>query len=197
MTGTQLSTPQGPVAAPKGQGNLRIIARYIFPGFVLGAGAGFWVANSSKVLSEETTVLAAAAGADVALLALVLAATTFVIAFLDDFFSELIEFYGVRNFFFPFVLVALVSTVSALVSFAGALDNGSGPAWSQDVLFGAATWLTVWAIVGSFGLVRILVAYTDDRARLRRVRENLSRPSPTAPNDTTSDGEGRHPDGEV
>lgn len=189
MTGTQQPTPQGPAEAPNGAGRFWIIGRYILPGCALGVGAGFWVANSSKVLSEETTVLAAAAGADVALLALTLAAMTFVIAFLDGFFGELIESYGVRNFFFPFVLVAFVSTVSALVSFAGALDNGTGPAWSQDVLFGVATWLTVWAIVSAFGLVLTLVLYTDERAKLRGIPNKFPRPSSTATNDTTSDGE--------
>ncbi len=186
MTDTQLHTRQNPAVAPKGQGRFWIIVRYILPGFVLGAGAGFWVANSSKVLSEETAVLAAAAAADVSLLALTLAAITFVIAFLDGFFGDLIESYGIRNFFFPFVLVAFVSTVSALVSFAGALDNGTGPAWSQDVLFGAATWLTVWAIVGAFGLVLTLVFYTDERARLSGIPKKFPRPSAaaTAPNVT-------------
>jgi hypothetical protein len=119
VTGTQPPASPGPAAAPKGQGGFWVVARYILPGCVLGAGAGFWVANSSKVLSEETTVLAAAAGADVALLALTLVAMTFVIAFLDGFFGELIESYGIRGFFFPFVLVAFVSTVSAIVSLPG------------------------------------------------------------------------------
>jgi hypothetical protein len=179
VTDTQPSTPRGPVVAPRGQGRFWVTARYILPGCVLGAGAGFWVANSNKVLSEETTVLAAAAGADVALLALTLAAMAFVIAFLDGFFGELIESYGIRNFFFPFVLVAFVSAVSAIVSFAGALDNGTGPAWAQDVLFGAATWLTVWAIVGAFGLVLTLVLYADERAKLRGIPNRYPRPGST------------------
>jgi hypothetical protein len=143
---------------------------------VLGAGAGIWAANSSKVLSEETVVLAAAAGADVALLALTFAAMAFVIAFLEGFFGELIEIHGIRNFFFPFVLVAFVSAIAAIVSFAGALDNGTGPAWSQDAVFGAATWLTVWAIAAAFGLVLTLVFYTDERAKLHGIPNRFPRP---------------------
>jgi hypothetical protein len=175
VTVTQPATPQGPAEAEQGQGRARIIARYILPGCALGVGAGFWVAYSSKVLSEETTVLAAAAGADVSLLALTLAAMAFVIAFLNGFFGTVIARLGIRNFFFPFVLVAFVSMVAALVSFAGALDNGTGPAWSQDVLFGVATWLTVWAIVGAFGLVRILVSYTAESVSLGEIPDKFAR----------------------
>lgn len=182
-------TPQDPEEVPTGQGRFWIIARYILPGFVLGAGVGFWVANSSKVLSEETAVLSAAAGADVALLALTLAAMSFVIAFLDGFFGELIASYGIRNFFFPFVLVAFVSAVAAIVSFAGALDNGTGPAKAQDVLFGAAAWLTVWAIVGAFGLVLTLVFYADERAQLGGIPNKFPGPDSTTQSDTSDGGQ--------
>jgi len=180
MTSTQSPGRKGTTQAPTGQGRFWIIARYILPGCVLGAGAGIWVANSSKVLSEETTVLSAAAGADVALLALTLAAMTFVIAFLDGFFGELIERYNVRNFFFPFVLVAFVSAVAAIVSFAGALDKGTGPAWGQDTLFGVATWLTVWAITSAFGLVLTLVFYADERARIYGIPKRFPPPGSAA-----------------
>lgn len=172
MTGTQPATPQpaapqGPAEAPTGQGQGRVILKYIGPGFVLGAGAGFWVANSDRVLHEEGTVLSAAAGADVALLALTLAAMAFLTAFLDGFFGRLVRSYGIRNFFFPFVLVAGVSAVAAIVCFAGALDNGTGPPKLQDVLFGVAAWLTVWAIAGAFGLVLTIVFYADIRPKVR------------------------------
>jgi hypothetical protein len=167
----QPAPPEGPAEASKGSGYFWVIVRYILPGFLLGAGAGLWVANSNRVLSEEGTVLSAAAGADVGLLALTLAAMTFVIAFLDGFFGDLIESLGIWNFFFPFILVAIVSAVAAIVNFAGALDNGTGPPKAQDVLFGAAAWLTVWAIVGAVGLVLTIVSYTDQRAKLRRITD--------------------------
>lgn len=166
-------------AVPTGQGLFWVVSRYILPGFVLGAGTGFWVANSNKVLSEETPVLSAAAGADVALLALTLAAMAFVIALLDGFFGDLIEAYGIWNFFAPFIVLAFVSALAAIVSFAGALDNGTGPPTAQDVLFGAAAWLTVWAIVAAVGLVFTLVVYADERANLRRIT-NIS-PDPVRP----------------
>lgn len=174
MTEQQPATPPptmpGELAAvPTGQGLFWVVSRYILPGFALGAGTGFWVANSNKVLSEETPVLSAAAGADVALLALTLAAMAFVIALLDGFFGDLIEAYGVWNFFAPFIVLAFVSALAAIVSFAGALDNGTGPPTAQDVLFGAAAWLTVWAIVAAVGLVFTLVVYADERANLRRI----------------------------
>lgn len=188
MTETHPTTPQGSEETPTGQGNFWITVRYILPGFVLGAGAGFWVANSSKVLSEETAVLSAAAGADVGLLALTLAAMTIVIAFLDGFFGALIQSYGIRNFFYPFVLVAFVSAGAAIVNFAGALDDGTGPAKAQDVLFGAAVWLTVWAITGAFGLVVTLVFYTDERAKLSGIPKKFPRPSPTTKGDTSGGG---------
>jgi hypothetical protein len=176
VTETQPAAPQGEPEVPTGQGRFWIIAKYIIPGFVLGAGTGFWVANSSKVLSEETPVLSAAAGADVSLLALTLGAMAFVIVLLDGFFAELIENYGIRNFFFPFVLLAIVSAAAAIVSFAGALDDGTGPPKAQDVLFGAAAWLTVWAIVGAVGLVLTLVFYADQRAKLRDMLKAFERP---------------------
>jgi hypothetical protein len=60
------------------------------------------------------------------LLAVVLTAMTLVIAFLDDFFGEVIEVAGTRRFFMPFVVVAFVSAADAVVAFAGALDSGRG-----------------------------------------------------------------------
>jgi hypothetical protein len=95
---------------------------------VLGALAGLWAATTPRVLDEETTVLLAAAGAAVGLLAVVLTAMTLVIAFLDDFFGEVIEVAGTRRFFMPFVVVAFVSAADAVVAFAGALDSGGEPA---------------------------------------------------------------------
>ena len=144
---------------------------------VLGALAGLWAATTPRVLDEETTVLLAAAGAAVGLLAVVLTAMTLVIAFLDDFFGEVIEVAGTRRFFMPFVVVAFVSAADAVVAFAGALDSGGGtgatnqrgfravadvgvgPLWTRDLLFGVAAWLLVWAIGGACRLVWKLVGY--------------------------------------
>lgn len=180
MNETQQATAEGADGVPKGQGNSRIIARYIAPGLVLGAATGLWVANSDRVLSEETAVLSAAAGADVALLALTLGAMAFVIALLDgEILGDVIEYYGVQNFFFPFKFLAFVSAAAAIVSFAGALDNGTGPPKAQDALFAAAAWLTVWAIVAAVGLVWILVFYADQRKVARENLELFARPRPS------------------
>jgi hypothetical protein len=136
---------------------------------LLGVGAGVWAATTSRVLEQEDTVLLAAAGAAVGLLAVALTAMTLVIAFLDGFFGELIEDYGIRRFFRPFVVVAFVSAAAAVVCFAGALDSHSGPTWVRDALFGIAAWLIVWAISGAFGLVLLLVFYAEEREQILRI----------------------------
>jgi hypothetical protein len=69
-------------------------------------------------------------------------------------------------FFRPFKIVAVVSAGTVLASFAGAMDSGSGPEWLKAALFGLATGLMVWAVVGTVGLVSVFVRYAERQRRL-------------------------------
>ena len=155
---------------------------YSGAGCLLGVGAGVWAATTTRIVAEESTVLLAAAGAAIGLLAVVVTAMTLVIAFIEGKFGMVISGFGTRRFFQPFVVIATVSAVDAVVCFAGALDSGGGdstthvgrsagvasvgvgPVWTRDVLFGIAAWLLVWAIAGVIKLVRKLVTYAQTRA---------------------------------
>jgi hypothetical protein len=142
-------------------------------GCLFGIGAGVWAATTPRVQDEESMVLLAVAGAAVGLLAVTLTAMTLVIVFLEGFFGQMIDDFSTRRFFLPFVVVAFVSAVDAVVSFAGAVDSGGGsgrdvgvgPEWTRDLLFGVAAWLLVWAIAGVCKLVLKLVTYGVDRAK--------------------------------
>jgi hypothetical protein len=147
-------------------------------GVALGTGTGIWAGTTDRVLDQESVVLLAAAGAAVGLLAVTLAAMTLVIAFLEGFFGELIREFGIRRFFRPFVVVAIVSAGAALVSFAGAMDSSAGPKWTKDLLFGVAAGLLVWSIVGAVGLVLTLVSYADLRESIAGIPRRYRRDMP-------------------
>jgi hypothetical protein len=181
------SPRNGPKVHPR-RGALREVVTWYTPvEAALGAGVGIWAATTDRVLAQEPTILLAFAGAAVGLLAVTLTAMTLVITFLEDFFGEMIKDYGVRRFFRPYVVVTFVSAIAAVVSFAGAIDNKTGPTWTRDVLFGLATWLIVWAIGGAARLVPKLVGYADVRAKIEGIPKQHPRKSPEPPTTTRAD----------
>jgi hypothetical protein len=175
---------EAPPSPPQDKGIAKEFFNYYHgAGCLLGIGAGIWAATTNRIVEEESTVLLAAAGAAIGLLAVVVTAMTLVIAFIEGKFGLMISGLGTRRFFRPFVVVAVVSAIDAVVCFAGALDSGGGdpstrvgrsagvasagvgPVWTRDALFGIAAWLLVWAIAGVIKLVRKLVTYAEQRAR--------------------------------
>ena len=140
-------------------------------GCLLGAGAGLWAISARAVEGTESTDLIALAGAAAGLLAATLAVMALLISFLSDKTADLIaDAGGVRSFFRPFRIIALISAAAILASVAGAIDaskvsDGSrattspGPTWLAAVLFGVAIWFFVWAVIGVAQLVRIFIEY--------------------------------------
>jgi hypothetical protein len=214
MTDANPPPPTSPAAPHQDKGAYwEFFNLYSGAGCLLGIGAGIWAATTNRIVEEESTVLLAAAGAAIGLLAVAVTAMTLVIAFFEGNFGRFLGALGTRRFFLPFVVVAAVSAVDALVCFAGALDSGGGgdpsthaskisvvstgvgPVWTRDVLFGIAAWLLVWALAGVIKLVRSLVSYAEQRARfLAAIRPA---PDPVKPDERTAPPPGSAPPGSV
>lgn len=158
-TARQRSSPDG----ERGDGLLTdLAAPWNLLGIVLGVGVGVWASQAHSVLQDESTVLLAIAGAAVALLAIVLASIAIMAAFLQGAFGKVIaKKGGVRAFFRPFEIVAVVSGVAGLLGFVGAINGPSGTNGWRDVLFGFASGFMAAAIVGMVGLVFKFVRYAE------------------------------------
>jgi hypothetical protein len=148
-------------------------------GTLLGAGAGFWAIKVSAVEGTESSDLIALAGAAVGLLAVVLAVMALLMGFLSDRTERLIVAGGgVRPFFRPFRIIAVISALAILSGVAGAIDSSSvkvvkgsvvthpGPTWLAATLFGVAVWFFVWAVIGTTQLVRIFIDYGELRSNI-------------------------------
>jgi hypothetical protein len=136
-------------------------------GAVLGALVGLWAASTHKVLADAPGVLITIATAAVALLAVVLAAMALMAGFLTGFYGRVIaDEGGVRSFFRPFQVVAVISAMAALIGFVGAINGTSGSSVWQETLFGLAAWFMVSAIVGTVGLVFVFVRYAARQREL-------------------------------
>jgi hypothetical protein len=143
-----------------------VLSVYNVGGAVLGVLVGVWAANTSSLRAEEETVLLATAGAAVGLLGIILAAIALMAGFLRGFYGRVIGEIGIRPFFRPFQILAIVSALAALFGFGGALDASPGPEWLRVTLFGLATGFMVAAIVGTVGLVSLFVRYAEVQRKL-------------------------------
>ncbi len=153
-------------------------------GMLVGAGAGVWGAWGHKApLAHEETILLTVGTADIALLAVVLAAVALMAAFLNGFFGRVIEVASSTwEFFRPFQIVAWVSALGALLSFGGAIDASHNSKDSRAVVFGVAIWLSTWAIIGSVFLVREFIkAATEQREFARRQEKARLKAEETQP----------------
>jgi hypothetical protein len=139
---------------------------YNVGGAVLGGLVGLWAAKTSSLRAEEETILLATAGAAVGLLGIILAAIALMAGFLRGFYGRVIGELGLRPFFLPFQIVAIVSALAAVFGFSGAMDASPGPEWLSVTLFGLATGFMVAAIVGTVGLVSVFIRYAEIQRRL-------------------------------
>ena len=176
-----------------------ILSRDAIIGTLLGAGAGVWAIKASAIEGTESSDLIALAGAAVGVLAIALAVMALLMGFLNDRTERLITAAGdtpaegVRDFFRPFKIVAVISALAILASIAGAIDASSvhtvkgsvvtlpGPTWLAVTLFGIAIWFFVWAVIGATQLVRIVVEYGQLRAGIKP-----STPVPGTRNDNST-----------
>jgi hypothetical protein len=126
----------------------------------IAIGVGFWSGLVGGVLSEETSVLESAGGAAIGILAVTLAAMTFLLAFMDESYTRLIKDAGsIYALYRPFRLVSIVSGAAALICFMGAIDGNSGPRTLRFIFFAAGMGLFSWAVVGAIQLVKILLRH--------------------------------------
>jgi hypothetical protein len=130
----------------------------------IALGVGVWSGFVGGVLSEETSVLEAAGGAAVGILAVALAAMAFLLAFMDESYTRLIkDSGGIYGLYRPFRIVSIVSGAAALVCFLGAIDGNSGPKTLRFIFFAAGMGLFSWAVVGAIQLVKILLRHAARR----------------------------------
>lgn len=126
----------------------------------IAIGVGFWSGYVGGVLSEETGVLENAGVAAIGILAVTLAAMTFLLAFMDKSYASLIkDAGGIYGLYRPFRVVSIVSGAAALICFIGAIDGNSGPKTLRFIFFAAGMGLFSWAIVGAIQLVKILLRH--------------------------------------
>jgi hypothetical protein len=129
-------------------------------GILLGVGGGLYAFKVHKVIEGETVILLAMAGASVAVLAVILTATALMAGLLQGFFGLVIQTGdGLRKFFLPIKIVSGVSATAALAGFAGAINASSGPEWVKASLFGLASGLTTWSILGTVWITVVFIRY--------------------------------------
>jgi hypothetical protein len=140
---------------------------YLILGIGLGIGSGIFAIKAHKLVEDETTILLTMAGAAVALLAVILTATALMAGLLQGFFGLVIHTAeGLRDFFRPFKITAAVSAAAALVGFGGAMNVDSGPEWLRAALFGLASGLITWAILGTIWLILVFMRYATKQREL-------------------------------
>jgi hypothetical protein len=152
---------------------LEVIGPYAVIGAGTGVGAGFWAIHVRGVLENESSVLLAMAGGDVALLAIILAAVALMSSFLRGNYGRVIQsVVGLDLFFLPFKLIVWVSALGALVGFAGGADAKSGSTAFRSALFGAGVWFTAWTILGTVMLTYAFIQYSvEDEAVKKEEKE--------------------------
>jgi hypothetical protein len=160
----QLRKEAQPVAALRQKAKRRDFFRaYFWISTLLGIGGGVWAVSVHKVLNGEQTILLSLATADVALLAVIFAAVALMGSFLRGSYGHVLKTaVSLSNFFFPFMLVAVVAAAGTLVSFAGAMNSGSGTEAWRAAIFGLAVGLTTWTVAGTVWLTSIFVEYAVD-----------------------------------
>jgi len=159
---------------------------YFGIGVVLGILGGIFAVSVHKIVEHEATILLTMAAADVALLAVILTATALVAGLLQDYFERVIErAAGLRGFFRPFRIMASVCAGAALVAFAGAMVADSSDEVLRASLFGLASGLTTWAIVGNVWLISIFMDQSNKQRGLARAIETFKKNRPETPSDKT------------
>lgn len=163
------STPSAsPSKAPRLPGKASVLDKilefgnaYSGLGVVGGIVAGVWAGQHHSVLKQESSILLAMAGGDVALLAIILAAVALMSGLLEGRFGNVIKTaVGLDLFYFPFQVVTCVTAAGALASFAGAIHADWGSKTLRAALFGLSVGLTTWAILGTVLLTFTFIQYS-------------------------------------
>jgi hypothetical protein len=152
--------------------------------FILGVPAGTAVgllpAMNKAVSGNAITILIAFGGALVAMAAVVVAVKTIFVTLLSPEYTAALERVrgGVKGAARPFIIVAWVCIVGALVSFAAALAWPALPAhswWLRWLTFSFPAALAGWGLLGSAQLVTLGAFHLEQRSALLNAIEEFRR----------------------
>jgi tetratricopeptide (TPR) repeat protein len=118
---------------------------------------------STGFLNAEAGVLEQTGAGAVGLLAVTLAALALLLAFYTGPYKQIIETAGAVKFFWPFVPVALLSAIAAIVDFVGASDSKSGPLDARAILFGLGLGFFATAVAGVVYLIWVFLFHAGVR----------------------------------
>jgi hypothetical protein len=152
--------------------------------FLLGVPAGIVLgllpALNKAVSDNAITILIAFAGALVAMAAVVVAVKTIFVTLLSPEYTAALERIegGVKGAARPFIIVAWVCIVGALVSFASALAWPAIPEhfwWLRWLAFSIPAALAGWGLLGSAQLVTLGAFHLEQRSALLNAVEEFRR----------------------
>jgi hypothetical protein len=136
---------------------------------LLGGGIAAVAATSRTVRDAGVTVLLGEAAIGIALLSVVLAGLAIITPTFDGLYRRVLEKAGgVRQALDPYLLIAAVSGIGAVVAVLGALTWPELGTSLRVLILGLATMLAVWAISGTVSLVELTIFHADQRAELLR-----------------------------
>jgi hypothetical protein len=139
----------------------------LWVGLVAGPACGLVTALSAAVRGNGFTIALAAVGVDIAILGVVLVTMQLFLALLDaDFALAIDNAGGLDDATRPYLTVAKVAGVGALVAIIGAICWAVAPWWGAALIIGATVLLAAWAIAGTVQLVELSLFFSDKRGRL-------------------------------
>ena len=142
---------------------------------IAAGGAAALAALNGGVRGNAPTVLLAELAVGLGVLAAVLAALTILTTFFDGHYRRVLEAAGgVPRAMLPYIVVAVLSGVGAVVAL---LSAAGWPAFGPSAripLFGLSTGLCVWTIAGVVSLVEITMFHGTQRAELMRGVEDVT-----------------------
>jgi len=130
-----------------------------------------WLGETHWQVRDNPHLLDVSVGLSVAVLAVVLAALSILVAFLNEDYAQLLAATkrGVAGAIRPYVETAIVSGVSAVVSAFGLFVWPIAPPWARVTLLASGLGLAVWTTVGTVELVAITARHGRLRARLPEI----------------------------
>ena len=133
----------------------------------------FVLAEKNARLRASPHLLDVSTGLGIAVLAVVLAALSILVAFLSEDYAKILAAVkpGVSGAIRPYAQTALVSGLTTLVSVTGLFFWPIAPPWGRALILAAALGLTVWAVVGTVELVGITAKHGRLRARLPEIED--------------------------
>jgi hypothetical protein len=149
-------------------------------GIPAGVALGLLPAYSQAVAASVASVLLAFGGALVAIAAVVIAVKTIFVTLLSPEYLVAFEHVrgGLKGAARPYVVVAWVCILGAIVSFAAALGWPAIPEhgwWLRWLAFSIPSSLAVWGLLGTAQLIGLGTYHLEQRALLMRAVEEFRR----------------------